>query len=130
MDLAYQFYCLYWVSALSGLLLALKKITNIGHRECTGMNKEALIQNPENPRRHVVLLGAGATRAAFPNGDGNGKRLPLMNDFVETLELATLLKNVDIDSTKNFESIYSNIKDENLRNTLEKQIDKCRMFNF
>jgi uncharacterized cupin superfamily protein len=24
------------------------------------MNKEALIQNPENPRRHVVLLGAGA----------------------------------------------------------------------
>lgn len=49
------------------------------------MKKEALIQNPENPRRHIVLLGAGASRAAFPNGEGTGKHLPLMSDFAKTL---------------------------------------------
>lgn len=88
-----------------------------------GMNKETLIQNPENPRRHVVLLGAGASRAVFPNGEGGNKRLPLMNDFAETLQLTTLLNKAGIDPAQNFESIYSNIKDETLRNTLEKQIN-------
>ena len=32
-------------------------------------------------RPHLVVLGAGASRAAFPDGDKNGKRLPLMADF-------------------------------------------------
>jgi hypothetical protein len=88
------------------------------------MNKEDLIKNPENIRPHVVLLGAGASRAAFPNGEGNNKHLPLMNDFCKTLELTTLLNNVDIDPTQNFESIYSNINDEAFRNTLEEKINK------
>lgn len=87
------------------------------------MNKEALIESPENLRPHVVLLGAGASKSAFPNGEGNGKHLPLMNDFAQTLELATLLNNAGIDPTQNFESIYSNIRDESLRNSLEKQIN-------
>lgn len=86
------------------------------------MNKEALIKTPENFRPHVVLLGAGASRAAFPNGEGTGKHLPLMNDFAHTLDLSTLLNNAGIDAAQNFESIYSNIKDETLRNSLEKQI--------
>ena len=88
------------------------------------MKKESLIQNPENPRRHVVILGAGASRAAFPNGDGTNKHLPLMDDFAETLGLTTSLSNAGIDPTQNFESIYSNINDEALRNTLEEQINK------
>ena len=58
------------------------------------MKKEDLIHNPKNIKPHVVLLGAGASRAAFPNGEDAGKRLPLMNDFVETLELAALLEPV------------------------------------
>lgn len=37
-------------------------------------------------RPHLVLLGAGASLAAFPNGDKNGLKLPLMNNFVETVE--------------------------------------------
>lgn len=88
------------------------------------MNKEKLIQNPETQKPHVVLLGAGASRGAFPNGEGAGKRLPLMNDFVEILELATLLKKVNIDSTQNFESIYSSLEDKALCNTLEEKINK------
>lgn len=88
------------------------------------MNKETLIKNPENIRPHVVLLGAGASRAAFPTGEGTNKRLPLMNDFCKVLELTTLLNNAGIDPTQNFESIYSNIKDVTLRATLEEQISK------
>lgn len=86
------------------------------------MKKEVLIQNPQNLRSHVVLLGAGASRAAFPYGEGTSKHLPLMNDFTETLELTTLLNEAGINPAQNFESIYSNIKDESLRNTIEKQI--------
>ena len=36
-------------------------------------------------RPHVVILGAGASRAALPDGDANGRRLPLMADFLEAL---------------------------------------------
>lgn len=87
------------------------------------MKKEALIENPKNLCPHVVLLGAGASRAAFPNGEESGKYLPLMNDFAETLGLSAILDDAGIDSTQNFESIYSNIKDEPLRSMLEKQIN-------
>ena len=31
---------------------------------------------------HVVMLGAGASVAAFPNGDKNGRKVPLMKDLV------------------------------------------------
>lgn len=36
---------------------------------------------------HFVLLGAGASRAVLPNGDKNGKRLPVMADLVSLLDL-------------------------------------------
>ena len=39
----------------------------------------ALVENPNSALRpHVVLLGAGATRAAFPDGDATGRRLSLI----------------------------------------------------
>ncbi len=62
-------------------------------------------------RPHVVILGAGASLAATPNGDRNGKQLPLMKNFVETLELAPLLKRHGIPFRKgmNFEALYSRI---------------------
>ena len=41
---------------------------------------------------HIVLLGAGASRAAFPSGDANGRKLPLMADFVESLGLLGVLE--------------------------------------
>lgn len=88
------------------------------------MSKETLIQNPENLRSHVVLLGAGASRAAFPNGDSANKHLPLMNDFVETLKLTSILNGAGIDVSQNFESIYSNIEDDKLRSKIENEINK------
>lgn len=59
---------------------------------------------------HVVLLGAGASRAAVPNGDRNGRRLPLMDDFLEIVPLAELLRSAQIPMARpNFEDVYSRI---------------------
>ena len=39
-------------------------------------------ENPSgNPTPHVVVLGAGASRAALPDGDGRGVPVPLMTDL-------------------------------------------------
>jgi hypothetical protein len=59
-------------------------------------------------RPHVMLLGAGASRAAFPNCEGSGKKLPLMNDLVGVLELGPILGKAGIEySERNFEDLFS-----------------------
>ena len=47
-----------------------------------------------------------------------------MNDLVETLQLTALLNHAGINSAQNFRTIYFNIKDETLRNTQKKEINK------
>jgi len=37
----------------------------------------------KDPDPHVFILGAGASVAACPDGDRNGRRLPVMANFVE-----------------------------------------------
>lgn len=76
---------------------------------------------------HVVILGAGASYASFPNGDKNGKKLPLMNNFIETLGLEELIKSTKINVTSNnFEDIYSEIhknpKLNSIRDELEQEV--------
>ncbi len=59
---------------------------------------------------HVVILGAGASRATLPHGDKNGIKLPLMNDFVETVGLEDILdKNKISYKDKNFEDLYNDL---------------------
>jgi hypothetical protein len=61
-------------------------------------------------RPHVVLLGAGASRAAFPRGERNGKRLPIMVDFFEIASIADALADAHISySGRNFEELYSEL---------------------
>jgi hypothetical protein len=60
-------------------------------------------------RAHLVVLGAGASRAAFPNGDRNGRLLPLMAGFVDILGLRPLLDSWGVDPDRNFEEIFSEI---------------------
>lgn len=89
------------------------------------MKKGQLIQNPKDIKPHVVLLGAGASKAALPNGDYSGKQLPLMNNLVEVLGLTNLLQQANIEPTQNFETIYSNnIDNQTLREELEASIKK------
>jgi hypothetical protein len=43
-----------------------------------------------NQSPHVILLGAGASRACCPQGDELGKLLPVMSDLVEIVGLARI----------------------------------------
>lgn len=59
---------------------------------------------------HVVILGAGATIAAIPNGDKNGIKSPVMNNFFEVTNLKHLLDEFEIKTkTNNLEDIYSEL---------------------
>ena len=49
-----------------------------------------------NNSPHLVILGAGASRAACPNGDKNGKKLPLMRDLGEVLDINSIVKDYDL----------------------------------
>lgn len=69
--------------------------------------------------QHVVLLGAGASRAVCPEGDKNGKILPLMSDLGKVLEINSLLEEWGIDPNRNFEEIFSDLFES-------KQSDKIR----
>lgn len=91
------------------------------------VSAEQEINQIEVGKPHVVILGAGASYAAFPNGDKRGKKLPLMNNFVETLGIEELIERAKIKTTSNnFEDIYSEIHKnpelESLRKELEKEV--------
>jgi hypothetical protein len=83
---------------------------------------QELIENPECLKPHVVLLGAGASKAAFPKGDALGNELPVMDDLVDKLDLNGLLKNSGFDPTENFETIYSRLEDNGIKVQIEKKI--------
>lgn len=59
-------------------------------------------------RPHLVIVGAGATMDAIPNGDKNGKRSSVMAGFIETLGFSDIIKraNLNIESD-NLEDVYS-----------------------
>lgn len=58
---------------------------------------------------HVIILGAGASLAAFSSGDRNGRQLPLMKNIVEIVGLADELRDAHIDLHGDFEALYSQL---------------------
>jgi len=90
-------------------------------------SEEFEINNANFGRPHVVLLGAGASYAAFPNGDKNGRKLPLLKDFVDVIDLRQEMSDSGILPPYNdFEAIYSKIfTDLNLvkvRESIDKKV--------
>lgn len=84
------------------------------------------IKQASMKRPHVVVLGAGASRATCPNGDRSGRILPLMTDFVEVVGLEGLLQGWGIDPSRNFETIFTelyNDQEQNKIETVENTID-------
>jgi hypothetical protein len=77
-------------------------------------------------RPHVVILGAGASAAACPKGDKHGRRLPVMNDLIDTVGLATELGNLGVDcGGRNFEVVYGELLDRggaDLCRTIESRV--------
>ena len=66
-------------------------------------------QKQINHSPHVVILGAGASRAAFPNGDAKEKRLPLLVDLPDCLDLRNAITNAGFPAGADFESIYDEL---------------------
>ena len=52
-------------------------------------------------RPHVVILGAGASCAAIPSGDKNGKRISAMNGFIDSLGLSEVLSGIKVHTDSN-----------------------------
>lgn len=85
------------------------------------------IDDVQQLRPHLVILGAGASRAAFPNGEVQGYRLPLMADFTDIVPVAPILEKGRIRwHGRNFEEVYSSFygtsKQDALRAELEETI--------
>ncbi len=61
-------------------------------------------------RAHTVILGAGATIAAIPNGDKYGKKSSVMNGMIEKLHLRDILSGIELKTqSDNLEDIYSEL---------------------
>ena len=65
--------------------------------------------------RHVVILGAGASKAScIDTPEKNGKSIPLMNDLLKIIDLADELNDLPDDlKNQNFEKIFSAFFDKN-----------------
>lgn len=59
---------------------------------------------------HVVILGAGASVAAIPNGDKYGRKISVMNGFIDNLGLREILAGIDLKS-ENLEDVYSELSE-------------------
>lgn len=69
---------------------------------------------------HIVILGAGASKAACPNGDANRRILPLMNNLIDVVGLAPILEAHGIQyDGDDFEAVYSRLDGQS-------QFDECR----
>ena len=89
-------------------------------------SSDELIRNPAMQRPHVVILGAGASRAACPDGDKNGRRLPVMEDLVSVLRLRDLLtKNGIAGANDNFEVLYSSLYSDTSSSSIAHEIEKA-----
>jgi len=70
----------------------------------------SLIHIADIKKPHVVILGAGASRATLPNGDKNGKILPLMDGFLKTINFDSILDEVNLTfKNDNLEEIYNEL---------------------
>lgn len=83
-----------------------------------------------NRSPHVVILGAGASHASSPNGDGGGLKLPLMNDLIELVGLTDLLKSEGITTEDvDFESLYDDLVTSGQHPNLVREIEK-RIYDY
>jgi hypothetical protein len=75
---------------------------------------EAEIADLQMGRPHVLLLGAGASKAALPDGDQHGQPVPLMRDLSKTLQLTHLFP-TDLRglASSDFEGAYSHLFQRN-----------------
>jgi hypothetical protein len=68
------------------------------------------INDSSAQRPHLVILGAGASVQACPDGDRWGNKLPVMDDLIEKLDLVHDLDSAGVTwRARNFEDVYGSI---------------------
>lgn len=73
---------------------------------------------------HLLLLGAGASRAACPTGDSNGNIVPLLCDLVSATGIAADLDAAGIEHRDmNFELVYQTLLSEERRRPLARRVE-------
>ncbi len=78
-----------------------------------------------NIKRHVIILGAGASRACCLAGDANGLKIPIIADFIETLELRPKLEAAGVYiQDENFEALYSRLSVNPKYSKLVRELEK------
>lgn len=82
------------------------------------------IKRKINHAPHLVILGAGASLAAFPNGEANGRKLPLMRNIVEAVGLGDLLAAHGVhENHEDFEALYDSLATNNANPELLRTIE-------
>ena len=85
---------------------------------------EEIAHDTSMGRPHVVILGAGASVAAFPNGDRNGRRLPVMLDLVDTIGLQGELQKAGVEyKGRDFEEIYGQLDKDPALSDLRSEVE-------
>lgn len=75
-------------------------------------------------RPHVVILGAGASVAAIPNGDRHGRKTSVMDGFIETLGMREVIADLNLSTqSENLEDIYSELAERTEYNSVRNQLD-------
>lgn len=81
-------------------------------------------------RAHTVILGAGATMAAIPNGDKNGRKSSVMNGMISKLGLEDLLEGVKLETpSENIEDIYSELSSKPEYSKVVSELEK-RLYQY
>ena len=61
-------------------------------------------------RPHVVILGAGASVATIPHGDKYGRKISVMDGFIDNLGIRGDLSGIEFKSD-NLEDVYSELSE-------------------
>ena len=72
----------------------------------------------------MIVLGAGASLAAFHHGDARGNRLPLMSNVVKILELRDVIEQAGHAPTASFESLCSQLYALDLKSDVVKETER------
>ena len=77
-------------------------------------------------RRHIVIIGAGASIASLPDGDYYGHKPSCMNDIIEDLGLKDILEKVNLKTkSHNIEDIYSELYERDDCATVREQVEQA-----
>lgn len=92
----------------------------------SGLSREEGIKQVFGGGGHVVILGAGASIAStLRNGESSGKRLPSMDNFIDLVGLKDILEQVPENLiATNFETLYTNLHNDNPNSELLGEIEK------